>query len=42
MEETLKTLKKYPVTTAVALTGTIIVARDSAHAKLKDILDQTG
>ena len=42
MEETLKTLKKYPVTTAVALTGTIIVARDSAHAKLKDILDETG
>ena len=42
MEETLKTLKKYPVTTAVALTGTIIVARDSAHAKLKDIFDQTG
>ena len=42
MEETLKTLTKYPVTTAVALTGTIIVARDSAHAKLKEILDQTG
>ena len=42
MEETLKALKKYPVTTAVALTGTIIVARDSAHAKLKEILDQTG
>ena len=42
MEETLKTLKKYPVTTAVALTGTIIVARDSAHAKIKEILDQTG
>ncbi|MCX6846889.1 MAG: FumA C-terminus/TtdB family hydratase beta subunit, partial [Verrucomicrobia bacterium] len=29
-------------TTALALTGTIIVARDSAHAKLKEILDQTG
>ena len=42
MEETLKTLKKYPVTTAIALTGTIIVARDSAHAKIKEILDQTG
>ncbi|MFN6017188.1 MAG: fumarate hydratase [Verrucomicrobiota bacterium] len=42
MEETLKTLKKYPVTTALALTGTIIVARDSAHAKLKEILDETG
>jgi fumarate hydratase class I len=42
MEQTLKTLSKYPVTTALALTGTIIVARDSAHAKLKEILDQTG
>jgi fumarate hydratase class I len=29
MEETLKTLAKYPVTTALSLTGTIIVARDS-------------
>ena len=42
MEETLKTLAKYPVTTALALTGTIIVARDIAHAKLKEILDETG
>jgi fumarate hydratase, class I len=42
MAETLKTLAKYPVTTALALTGTIIVARDSAHAKLKEILDETG
>jgi fumarate hydratase class I len=42
MEETLKTLSKYPVTTALALTGTIIVARDIAHAKLKEILDDTG
>jgi fumarate hydratase class I len=42
MEETLKTLAKYPVTTALALTGTIIVARDIAHAKLKEILDTTG
>jgi fumarate hydratase class I len=42
MEETLKTLSKYPVTTALALTGTIIVARDIAHAKLKEILDNTG
>ncbi len=42
MEETLKTLAKYPVTTALALTGTIIVARDIAHAKLKEILDDTG
>ena len=42
MEETLKTLGKYPVTTAVALTGTIIVARDIAHAKLKEILEKEG
>ena len=42
MEETLKTLSKYPVTTALALSGTIIVARDIAHAKLKEILDDIG
>jgi fumarate hydratase class I len=42
MAETLKTLSKYPVTTALALTGTIIVARDIAHAKLKEMLDETG
>jgi tartrate dehydratase beta subunit/fumarate hydratase class I family protein len=42
MDETLKTLSKYPVTTALALTGTIIVARDIAHAKLKEILDDNG
>ena len=42
MEQTLATLAKYPVTTALALTGTIIVARDIAHAKLKEILDTTG
>jgi fumarate hydratase class I len=42
MEKTLATLSKYPVTTAVSLTGTIIVARDIAHAKLKEQLDETG
>ncbi|MCX6879549.1 MAG: fumarate hydratase [Verrucomicrobia bacterium] len=42
MAATLATLAKYPVTTALALTGTIIVARDLAHAKLKEILDDTG
>jgi fumarate hydratase class I len=42
MAQTLATLAKYPVTTALALTGTIIVARDIAHAKLKEILDDTG
>ncbi len=42
MEKTLETLKKYPVTTALALSGTIIVARDSAHAKMKEILEAEG
>lgn len=39
MEETLKTLSKYPVTTALELTGTIIVARDIAHAKLREMIE---
>ena len=42
MEKTLETLSKYPVTTALSLSGTIIVARDSAHAKLKEILEEKG
>ena len=42
MEQTLATLSKYPVTTAVSLSGTIIVARDIAHAKLKERLDECG
>ena len=42
MEETIRTLSKYPVTTAIALTGTIIVARDIAHAKMKEILERDG
>lgn len=42
MDETRRILSKYPVTTAVALSGTIIVARDIAHAKIKEILEQTG
>jgi fumarate hydratase, class I len=32
-------LSKYPVTTRVSLTGTMIVARDLAHAKLKERVD---
>ena len=42
MEKTLSTLSKYPVTTAVSLSGHIIVARDIAHAKLKEILEAKG
>ncbi len=34
-----KVLSQYPVATRVSLTGTIIVARDIAHAKLKARLD---
>ena len=39
MEATLATLSKYPVTTAISLTGTIIVARDIAHAKIAEKLE---
>jgi len=35
-------LSKYPVTTRLALTGTLVVARDIAHAKLKERLDAGG
>ena len=42
MDQILATLNNYPVTTAISLSGTIIVARDSAHAKLKERLDETG
>jgi fumarate hydratase class I len=39
MEEIRAELSKYPVTTRVSLTGTMVVARDSAHAKLKERVD---
>jgi len=39
MSEVLKVLTKYPVSTRLSLNGTIIVARDIAHAKLKARLD---
>jgi len=39
MPEILAELSKYPVTTRVSLTGTLIVARDAAHAKLKERVD---
>ena len=32
-------LSKHPVKTRVSLTGTIVVARDIAHAKIKEMLD---
>jgi hypothetical protein len=39
MKEVLGELTRYPVTTPLLLTGTLIVARDMAHAKLKERLD---
>ncbi len=35
MKEILAQLSQYPVSTRLSLTGTIIVGRDIAHAKLK-------
>jgi len=40
MQEVLAELSKYPVTTQLALTGTLIVGRDIAHAKLKERIDR--
>jgi fumarate hydratase class I len=39
MKEILAELSRHPVTTRVSLTGPLIVARDAAHAKLKERLD---
>ncbi|GDX06983.1 class I fumarate hydratase FumA [Buttiauxella sp. A111] len=39
MKEILASLSAHPVSTRLALSGTIIVARDIAHAKLKELLD---
>jgi fumarate hydratase class I len=40
MKEILAELTKHPVATRLSLTGTIIVGRDIAHAKLKERLDK--
>jgi len=40
MDEVRAELSKYPVATRLLLTGKIVVARDIAHAKLKDRLDK--
>ncbi len=40
MPEILAQLSQHPIKTRVALTGTIVVARDIAHAKLKERLDR--
>lgn len=39
MKDILATLSRYPVSTRLSLNGTIIVGRDIAHAKLKELLD---
>ncbi|MFT7599637.1 MAG: fumarate hydratase class I [Acidimicrobiales bacterium] len=39
MDEIRNTLTKLPTTTQVKLTGTLVVARDIAHAKIKERLD---
>ncbi|NLZ16323.1 MAG: fumarate hydratase [Desulfobulbaceae bacterium] len=39
MDKILAELRKHPVSTALSLTGTIIVGRDIAHAKWKELLD---
>ena len=40
MKDILAQLTKHPVTTQLSLNGTMIVARDIAHAKLKERLDR--
>ncbi|WP_242339354.1 MULTISPECIES: fumarate hydratase [Anaeromyxobacter] len=40
MKEILAELTKHPVSTPLLLTGTLVVARDIAHAKFKELIDQ--
>ena len=40
MKDVLATLSSYPIKTRLSLTGTLVVARDIAHAKLQERLDQ--
>jgi fumarate hydratase class I len=39
MAEILQTLAKSPIKTRLSLTGTLVVARDLAHAKIKELID---
>ena len=39
MQDVLAELAKHPIKTRLSLTGTLVVARDIAHAKIKEILD---
>lgn len=40
MKDILATLSQHPIKTRVSMTGTMIVARDSAHAKLRERLER--
>jgi fumarate hydratase, class I len=40
MKDILATLSRHPIKTRVSMTGTMIVARDSAHAKLRERLER--
>jgi fumarate hydratase, class I len=40
MHEILATLSRYPIKTRLSLSGPMIVARDLAHAKIREILDR--
>ncbi len=42
MSEQLATLRKHPIRTRLSLTGPMVVARDIAHAKIKERLDAGG
>lgn len=39
MEKILETLSQYPIKTRVSMTGTMIVARDIAHAKIRERIE---
>ena len=39
MPEILKQLSAYPVKTRLSLTGTLVVARDLAHAKIRELIE---
>lgn len=40
MDKVLETLSKYPIKTRLNLRGTLIVARDIAHARIKQMIDE--
>ena len=42
MDEIRAELSQYPVKTRLSLTGTVVVARDIAHAKIAEVLDDGG